>query len=283
MESRVKIIYFFILFIHCNMLFYKKNQPFPYLSFIQDHFFSEIFIFWEEKLEHPLSGTTKKKNYQTKIDIVSFEMQNEKVKNKTILHTLVLSKWLLPEFFYVISVDPLKIIFLYGEGDEFGVNPKFGYYFKNEIRTSIKNIKNVVPSPDKTYVAVIENTKNKSLEIYNIQEENIHLIQKVLLPFDFTDERWITWDSQNRNRIYFYENHLVYEFDLDTKNFQKSKVFPECILPSTSFGLNIDQSGRQWIYDTELNDYRIQKIKSFKSFYHKKYISNPSQIQYQCF
>lgn len=283
MESRVSILVLVFVLLHCNMLFYRENQPYPLLSYIQDDVFSEILVLWEEKLEHPLSGTTKKRNYKTKMSILSFKIQNEKITEKTILDSFTISKWVLPESVYVISLDPLQVLFLCGEGSEYGTNTKLSYYLKDEIKMTIENVKNVIPSPNKKFIATIETQENKFLGIYSIQEGNIKLFQKVQIPFAFTDERWITWDSQNRNQIYFYENHQVFEFNLDTKEFKKSKIFPECILPSTSFGLNMDTMGRQFFYDSEIKDYRIQKMENFKSFFHKQYITNPSQIQYQCF
>jgi len=66
MKLYIKILVIVLFFAHCNMFFYKKNQPIPYLSFIEGDYFAEVLLQWKERLEHPLSGTTKKKGLQNR-------------------------------------------------------------------------------------------------------------------------------------------------------------------------------------------------------------------------
>ncbi|MFN3604674.1 MAG: hypothetical protein ACK4UJ_08200 [Leptonema sp. (in: bacteria)] len=262
------------------MIFYKKNQPFPILSYIENSTFTEILLLWEEKLESPLSGTTKKKNYQTKINIIQLEIDQNVVKNKTILYSTTIPYWILSEFVYTIQIDPLKMFFLYGEG-EYGVHPKFGYYYKDHWMEISKDVVYFVPSPNKNYLATLEKKDKTYLNIYQILDKEIELLQKSTIFL--SKENYLTWDSKKRNIVYLYQENQVYEYNVDTNTLQKSKEYPECILPSTSFGLNRDNKGNQFFYDTEIKEYRIETIKEFKSFYEKKYIKDPSQIRHQCF
>lgn len=270
------------------MLFYKKNQVYPLLSYIEENHFAEIYLIWEEKIEHPLSGTTKKKNYETEIQFIRLDLENNSIKNKKILKTIRFSKWILPEFFFTLSIEPLNVLFLYGDQqDPYGINTKIGQYYDKEfipIPNSQVLIKNILPSPDKQYFIVIElkQEKKHNLKIYKINDNQFILLKEKEIPFFLSDERMITWDSKKRNLIFFYESNEVYEYNLETNLFRKAKEFPECIFPYTSFGYNFDTSGNQFIYDTEEKRYRIQKM-NFKSFYSKKYISDSSKIQYQCF
>lgn len=270
------------------MLFYKKNQVYPLLSYIEENHFAEIYLIWDEKIEHPLSGTTKKKNYETEIQFIRIDLDKDIIKNKKILKSIRFSKWILPEFLFTLSLEPINVVFLYGDQqDPYGINTKIGQYYKNEliqITNSEVLVKNILPSPDKNYFIVIELQKEKihNLKTYKIYDHKLIFLKEKEIPFFLSDERMITWDSKKRNLIFFYQSNEVYEYNLETNLFRKAKEFPECIFPPTSFGYNFDTNGNQFIYDTEEKRYRIQKI-NFESFYSKKYISDISKIQYQCF
>ncbi|GIX42385.1 MAG: hypothetical protein KatS3mg129_2118 [Leptospiraceae bacterium] len=288
-----KILYFLciLLYINCNMLFYKKNEPEPYLSFIKDNYFGEILLKWEEKLPHPLSGTTLKRNYETEISIIQFQNIKNAISKK-ILKSLTFKNWILPESIYVLSIEPISLIFFYGEKPEdYGIKKSLGYYYEEKseynqlINTanlfSLDNIKFFLPSPDRNFIFML--TYNDKIQVYQINQNHLILQKEVSLPFRISDERFISWDPENYKGVYIYNNDQIYLYDINKNNINIAKKFPECIIPGTSFGGNIDSIGNQYLYDREKKQYYVISLKYYQNFYKKKLIDNPHKIRFSCY
>lgn len=282
----------FSYFLNCNMLFYKKNEPYPNFSFIEDNTFAEIYLRWEEKMEHPLSGTTKKRNYQTEIYISKFNFENNQLKKVSQSQPIVFDFWIIPESVYVINTKRLTYLFLYGEKNQpYGMENTFGMYFINGKSTkqivsssnviSIMDVIYFLPSPDKENIFLL-NKKNK-IQIYKILENEIKLIQEIQLSFSFNDERYVSWDPKNFNQIYLYTTNNVYVYNIANNTINIAKTFPECINPGTSFGGSIDLNGNEFMFEQTKKEYYYIKLKNYKSFYKKNFIQNPRQVQFSCF
>jgi len=289
MKLYIKILVIVLFFAYCNMFFYKKNQPIPYLSFIEGDYFAEVLLQWKERLEHPLSGTTKKKDYKTDISIIQLTRNGNEI-NKSVKKTYSFSNWILPEFLYVININPLQILFFYGnKPEDYGIKNLFGYYYEtnnsNKIEisqiVSLDNIKFFLPSPNKKSLFTI--TTNHRIQIYQINADKLTLLQETNLPLGITDVRLSTWDPQNFNLIYIYDNNKVYLYNLINNSVEIAKQFPECIIPGTSFGGSFDNDGNQFFYDVDNQKYAFVKLKNFYNFYQKRYINDPSKVQYSCF
>jgi len=289
MKLYIKILVTLLFFAHCNMLFYKKNQPIPLLSFIEEDYFAEVLLHWKERLEHPLSGTTKKKDYRTDISIIQLTKNGNDI-NKSVKKTYSFPNWILPEFLYVINIHPMQILFFYGNTPEdYGIKNILGYYYEihpsNKIEipqiVSIDNIQFFLPAPNKKFLFTI--TTNNKIQIYQINADKLTLQQETKLPLGITDVRLTTWDSQNFNLVYIYDNNKVYLYNIINNSLEVAKQFPECIFPGTSFGGNIDNEGNQFFYDVDNQKYSFVKLKNFSNFFKKRYINDPSKIQYSCF
>lgn len=278
--------------LNCNMIFYKKNQPYPIFSYIDEDIFAEIYLRWEEKMEHPLSGTTKKRNYQTEIYISQFKFENNRVKKVKQSSPIVFDFWIIPESMYVINTKPLTYLFLYGEKHKpYGIENAFGIYFidsdsisrtisSSEV-TTFSDIDYFLPSPDKVHILAL--SKKNKIQIYKIIERQIDLVREKSLSFALDDKRFISWDPKNFNQIYFYNSNIVYVYNHFNDSMDIAKTFPECIIPGTSFGGNVDMNGNEFSYEQANQEYYFIKLKKFKSFYKKNFIQNPRMVQFSCF
>lgn len=282
--KKIIVILLLFFFLNCNMIFYKKNQPEPYLSFIKDHYFAEILLSWKERLESPLSGTTKKKDYETEISVIQVSSDRDLITKK-ILRTIKFNNWILPESVYILNLDPIHMIFFYGKKpEEYGIKKLLGYYYENSENSelfSIVEVKYFLPSPDKKYIFSINN--QNYIQIHQINNDALTLFKETPLSIPLNDERFISWDPIDFNKIYLYNNNEVYVYDLTKNSVAKATKFPECINPGTSFGGNIDQEGYQYFFDSNKKNYYRIKLNNYRNFYHKSFINNPNKVQYSCF
>lgn len=289
----VLFIYFISpLFLNCNMIFYKKNEPFPNFSFIEDNTFAEIYLRWEEKIDHPLSGTTKKRNYQTEIYITQFKIEKDRLKKEYESSPIIFDFWIIPESVYVLNQDLILYLFLYGEKEQpYGIESYLGAYFldsslsKRKVSSSevfkFVEAKYFLPSPDKEKIFVIN--KINKIQIYKILKNQIQLIQEKDLSFSYSGDRLVSWDPKNFQQLYLYNHEVVYVYNIINNSMSIAKTFPECINPGTSFGGSIDSNGNEIRFEQTKKEYYYIKLKNFKSFYQKNFIENSKFVKYSCY
>ncbi|MEN3042420.1 MAG: hypothetical protein ABDH59_03850 [Fervidobacterium sp.] len=127
---------------------------------IEQQTFLEIELIWQERLAHPLSGTPEKKDYQTSLFIIDFSTASPKKPQRKKHFTF--DFWIIPGSIYAIKSNPLTLVFLYGKGDEYAINPKVGFFIEkekdfydvNDIMMIYEKSKFLSPSPDKKWLFV---------------------------------------------------------------------------------------------------------------------------------
>ncbi len=261
------------------MIFYKKNKKLPYLSFIDENYYAEILIEWDEKIESPLSGTTKKKNYRTTINFLKYEVFNYEIQNYNKLYSIKAKQWILPENFFVISIDPVEIYYLYHESNDVsGQNRKLGKIKNMEIQyLEIDNLRALLPSPDKTKLFLL--SQNNKFLLYDVIKGKI--VQDKNPNFEIFNEQMITWDSDSK-KIYVYLNEKVYSYDIIKNQVEIAKEFPECIHPTTTMGSALNGKEYAIHYDYETKQYILKKFTTFLSFKDKKLINDIRKVRFQC-
>lgn len=265
------------------MIFYQKNQIDRILSYVQDSMYLEISLHWKERLTHPLSGTTKKKDYQTKVKLVKFRNLTDPIE----IRNVTFDFWVIPESIYAMNVQPLTLLFLYGKDDFFAQNPSMGLFIENkkefyqfeDIERILDDVKFFYPSPEKNWIIA---SKNHQTYILNYQKENQYVEVFKVLDLELIDRYSITWDSKVMDKFFFRTQDEIYEYQISNEKLQKAKLFPECFYPPTSFGTNFDDSGNFREFDRENQRYVIRDYPK-KNFYQKQYTHQVNAVRYQCF
>ncbi|MBM9576311.1 hypothetical protein JWG45_04000 [Leptospira sp. 201903070] len=276
-------IFSFFLFPSCSFLIWKNSS----LSLERGWSSSgkeivQTEVLYEEKDSwNPLSGTTLKRNYRSVIRIFDPDRSSKAVEE------IPFSSWILPGTVYYHSATG-ALYWIGGKDDQYGsfarIPGAFNLNEKREISIS-KDLRpghvvlQLTPSPNGNSVVMITASTDEDLEflqpellwISRTKEGSQQLTARVpLLEWKETPSYRLRWSNQS-DRIYIQINESVYTLQKEKSVLQKTKEFPLCFYPPTSFG-------SVGISPTDRNQTKMEP-NPFLSFSDLPKIQNPKKIR----
>ncbi|MBE7412957.1 MAG: hypothetical protein L6Q54_03995 [Leptospiraceae bacterium] len=240
-------------FSSCSLLFWRNSTMLvePSWSETGKSYVTLELLYKEKDPWNPLNGTTRKKNYKSKLRIFKIE---EKNSIKQVWESEIIDSWILPTSVYYHEKTGRIVFFKGSSNNEYGTENGSLYILQIGDKNPIPLTENkgssvivfAIPSPDGEKLAIgTSKEQNQSPESVNIRvvsllKEN-NLFKEIGLWTGFHLSDIITW-SENSKFIYIKEKNQVRVISLEKTTVSTAKEFPLCFV-GTNYGTEVSALG----------------------------------------
>ncbi|MCZ8156315.1 MAG: hypothetical protein O9264_09380 [Leptospira sp.] len=226
----------------CSQMIWREAYLQKEVSTSSDRAAVTVQVRYQEKDSwNPLNGTTDKKNYTSKIELLELDGKTVKIKK-----TWEIPSWTLAESVF-FHPESHSLILLHGKNDEYGsfhqklsVYPEAGNSFSYPATPENLVIFQISPSPNGKQIAMItaisdENWEFSEFEL-RILDPATTLAKSYPLSFWTALPLYgMRWSSDSSVLFVRTPDRILTVAD---GNLGQSKYFPDCFSPSTSYGKN---------------------------------------------